>query len=69
MKYGEILTDGEDSVKMDDNNLGLFRRENLRFIFQDYNLLNTLTMKRNIALPLALSKVKAIEIDQSVSEI
>ncbi len=66
---GEILIDGKDIVKMNDDKLALFRRDHLGFIFQDYNLLDTLTVKENIALPLALSKVKASEIDCRVLEI
>ncbi|MCQ6531234.1 ABC transporter ATP-binding protein, partial [Bacillus mycoides] len=66
---GEILINGKDIVKMNDDTLALFRRNNLGFIFQDYNLLDTLTVKENIALPLALSKVKATEIDRRVLEI
>jgi len=66
---GEILIDGKDIVKMNDDQLALFRRNHLGFIFQDYNLLDTLTVRENIALPLALSKVKASEIDQRVLEI
>ncbi|EEL68497.1 ABC transporter ATP-binding protein [Bacillus mycoides] len=66
---GEILIDGKDIVKMNDDKLALFRRDHLGFIFQDYNLLDTLTVKENIALPLALSKVKANEIDRRVLEI
>ncbi|SFJ33021.1 MULTISPECIES: ABC transporter ATP-binding protein [unclassified Bacillus (in: firmicutes)] len=66
---GEILIDGNDIVKMNDDKLALFRRDHLGFIFQDYNLLDTLTVKENIALPLALSKVKTSEIDRRVLEI
>ncbi|MGG2017884.1 ABC transporter ATP-binding protein [Bacillus sp. S10(2024)] len=66
---GEILIDGNDIVKMNDDKLALFRRDHLGFIFQDYNLLDTLTVRENIALPLALSKVKASEIDRRVLEI
>ena len=54
---------------MSDDTLALFRRNHLGFIFQDYNLLDTLTIKENIALPLALSKVKVSEIDRLVLEI
>ncbi|WML34882.1 ABC transporter ATP-binding protein [Clostridium sp. OS1-26] len=66
---GEILIDEKDIVKMDDDKLALFRRDYLGFIFQDYNLLDTLTVRENIALPLALSKVKASEVDFRVLEI
>ncbi len=52
---GEILIDGKDILKMnDDDELALFRRDHLGFIFQDYNLLDTLTVRENIALPLLL---------------
>ncbi|ENQ3080581.1 ABC transporter ATP-binding protein [Bacillus cereus] len=66
---GEVLIDGNDIVKMTDDKLALFRRDHLGFIFQDCNLLDTLTVQENIALPLALSKVKASEIDRLVLEI
>ncbi|CDN39391.1 ABC transporter ATP-binding protein [Bacillus mycoides] len=65
---GEILINGKDIVKMNDDTLALFRRNHLGFVFQDYNLLDTLTVKENIALPLALSKVKATEVDRRVLE-
>lgn len=66
---GEILIDGKDVVSMNDDKLALFRRNHLGFIFQDYNLLDTLTVRENIALPLALSNVKAREVDSRVIEI
>ncbi len=46
-----------------------FRRDKLGFIFQDFNLLDTLTVKENIALPLSLSKVSYRKIDKKVIEI
>lgn len=66
---GEILINGKDIVKMNDGKLALFRRNHLGFIFQDYNLLATLTVRENIALPLALSKVGEREIDRCVLKI
>lgn len=66
---GEILIDEKDVVSMDDDKLALFRRNHLGFIFQDYNLLDTLTVRENIGLPLALSNVKAREVDSRVIEI
>lgn len=66
---GEILIDGKDVISMNDDKLALFRRKHLGFIFQDYNLLDTLTVGENIALPLALSNVKANEVDSRVYEI
>ncbi len=66
---GEILIDNKNIVKMNDDKLALFRRKHLGFIFQDYNLLDTLTVGENIVLPLALSQVKTSEIDSSVLQI
>ncbi|MBM7645954.1 putative ABC transport system ATP-binding protein [Scopulibacillus daqui] len=66
---GSIRIDGNDIGKMKEEQLTSFRREKLGFIFQDYNLLDTLTIEENIVLPLALSKVKAKEIDRRVKEI
>lgn len=66
---GEITIDGQNIVAMNEENLSDFRRNKLGFIFQDYNLLDTLTVKENILLPLALSKVPATEIEKRVNEI
>ncbi|UYO02811.1 ABC transporter ATP-binding protein [Paenibacillus sp. PSB04] len=66
---GEIIIDGHNIVTMNEEKLSDFRRNRLGFIFQDYNLLDTLTVKENILLPLALSKVSAAEIEQRVNEI
>lgn len=44
--------------KLTDRNLAIFRRRNLGFVFQDYNLLHTLSIQENIVLPLALEGVK-----------
>ncbi|MWV44175.1 ATP-binding cassette domain-containing protein [Paenibacillus sp. HJL G12] len=66
---GEITIDGQNIVTMNEEKLSDFRRNKLGFIFQDYNLLDTLTVKENILLPLALSKVPAAEIEVRVNEI
>lgn len=66
---GEIMIDGKNIVTMNDERLSDFRRNTLGFIFQDYNLLDTLTVKENILLPLALSKVSPKEIEKRVEEI
>lgn len=66
---GTITIDGDDIVKMNDKKLSLFRRNKLGFIFQDFNLLDTLTIKENIVLPLALSKVNHKEIEIRVNEV
>lgn len=61
---GSIRIDGTDLAKMNDEQLASFRRNKLGFIFQDFNLLDTLTIKENIILPLALANVKAPEIER-----
>ena len=53
---GSVLINGADITKLKEPNLSKFRREKLGFIFQDFNLLDTMTLKENIVLPLALSK-------------
>src|SRR5690606_38969825 len=49
---GDIVIDGTSIIKMNEEELSSFRRDKLGFIFQDYNLLDTLTVKENILLPL-----------------
>ena len=66
---GHIIINGEDITKLKGNNLNKFRREELGFIFQDFNLLDTLTAYENIALSLTIQKVKANEIDRRINEI
>ncbi|MCM0650207.1 ABC transporter ATP-binding protein [Clostridium swellfunianum] len=66
---GTVTIDSEDIVKMDDEKLSVFRRNKLGFIFQDFNLLDTLTVKENIVLPLSLSKVDLNEIKQRLKEV
>ena len=66
---GHIIINGEDITKLKGNNLNKFRREELGFIFQDFNLLDTLTAYENIALALTIQKVNAHEIDKRVKEV
>lgn len=63
---GSIFIDGIDIVNMKEEQLSAFRRDKLGFIFQDYNLLDTLTVKENIILPLALAKMNANELERRV---
>lgn len=53
---GTISIGGKSFLNLNEDELSLFRRKQLGFIFQDYNLLDTLTLKENIILPLSLSK-------------
>ncbi|GAA0732197.1 ABC transporter ATP-binding protein [Clostridium oceanicum] len=66
---GTVVIDNKDITKMKDKDLARFRRESLGFIFQDFNLLDTLTVKENIALPLALTKVNVKQINKKVGEV
>lgn len=66
---GDIIIGGQQIVGMKEKQLADFRRNQLGFIFQDYNLLDTLTVKENILLPLALSKVPTSEIEKRVERI
>lgn len=66
---GSVLIDGEDVSKMKDAKLSSFRRDKLGFIFQDYNLLDTLTVKENILLPVSLGKVNKKEAERRFQEI
>lgn len=66
---GHIMVNGKDITKLKGNNLNKFRREELGFIFQDFNLLDTLTCYENIALALTIQKVNPKEIDKRVREI
>lgn len=53
---GEVFLDGQDLTKIRDKEISAFRRDNLGFVFQDFNLLDTFTLKDNILLPLVLAK-------------
>lgn len=54
---GQISIKGNEISKMRDSHLSSIRREHLGFIFQEYNLLDTLTVKENILLPVSLTKI------------
>ncbi|MFD1863309.1 ABC transporter ATP-binding protein [Planococcus chinensis] len=58
---GEILIDGVDPHRLGKNDLALFRRRKLGFIFQDFNLLQMLTVEENMVLPLTLDYVPTDE--------
>ena len=63
---GHIYISGRDITKLSSRQLSKFRREELGFIFQDFNLLDTLTAFENIALALTILKKGAKEIDKAV---
>ncbi len=66
---GNIIIDGKDITRLKGKHLNKFRREELGFIFQDFNLLDTLTAYENIAIALTIQKVDHKEIDKKVKEI
>lgn len=66
---GHIYVGEEDITKLKGNKLNQFRREELGFIFQDFNLLDTLTAYENIALALSIQNVKVGDISKRVNEI
>ena len=65
---GHIYVDGEDITKLKGNKLNKFRREELGFIFQDFNLLDTLTAYENIALALSIQNVSASDIAKRIDK-
>lgn len=64
---GSILINGKEPGKLNNKQLALFRRRELGFIFQDFNLLDTLTIKENILLPLVLEGVSIKEMNTRVA--
>lgn len=66
---GHIFVGGEDITNLKGNKLNKFRREKLGFIFQDFNLLDTLTAYENIALSLSIQNVPATKIDEAVKKV
>lgn len=66
---GHIYINDRDITKLKGNNLNKFRREELGFIFQDFNLLDTLTAYENIALALTINKEKAKNIESKIKEV
>lgn len=66
---GHIKVNDEDITRLKGNKLNKFRRESLGFIFQDFNLLDTLTAYENIALALTINKVSVKNIEKRVNEV
>ncbi|WP_067620166.1 ABC transporter ATP-binding protein [Alicyclobacillus acidiphilus] len=63
---GQLVIDGEPVQALSGDALALFRRRKLGFVFQDFNLLDTLTLAENVALPLALDRRPAREVRKLV---
>ncbi|WP_455660660.1 ABC transporter ATP-binding protein [Pradoshia sp.] len=65
---GSIYMEGQDMTKMKDKKIAQFRMNHLGFIFQDYHLLDTLTVKENILLPLSVQKANKKEAEYRFKE-
>lgn len=66
---GKIYIADEDITKLKGNKLNKYRSHELGFIFQDFNLLDTLTAYENIALALSIQNIKVSEINKRVNEV
>lgn len=66
---GTIRINGQDVTRMKQAKLSQFRREELGFIFQDSNLLDTLTARENIVLPLTIARTNSAEISTRVQDV
>ena len=66
---GHIYLDNQDLTEITPKNIAKFRRENLGFILQDFNLLDTLTIHENIALALTINRTKKTKIDEKVVKV
>ena len=65
---GKVFINGKEVRTMGENEIGQFRYENLGFIFQEFNLLDSLTIFENIAVPLTLSNTPLNEIKERVTQ-
>ena len=66
---GHIFIDEKDITELKEKELASFRRENLGFIFQDFNLLDTLTISENISLALIINKEEVNKVEEKVDDI
>ncbi|HHV28782.1 ABC transporter ATP-binding protein [Acetivibrio mesophilus] len=63
---GDVLLSGKDMTKIKDKDIAAFRRDNIGFVFQDFNLLDTFSIKDNIFLPLVLAGKDYKEMEQRI---
>jgi putative ABC transport system ATP-binding protein len=66
---GDVCIEGKSLLDMKKKTLREFRQKRMGFIFQDYNLLDTLTVKENILLPLSLQKTPVTEMEQRLTKL
>jgi bacitracin transport system ATP-binding protein len=69
VSHGTIKIDGNEITRMREKQLAQFRKHHLGFIFQEYNLLDTLTVKENILLPLSINNVSKQAAEQKFTEV
>lgn len=66
---GNILLDGENIAELPQSQLARFRRERLGFVFQDFNLLDTLTLEENIGLALSINHADPHTVQKKVRDV
>ena len=66
---GKVFLEGRDLSSVKERDLAAFRRDNLGFVFQDFNLLDTFSLEDNIYLPLVLAGVEVREMQERLSPI
>lgn len=66
---GTIIMNGQDIIKSSEKELAKYRREHLGFVFQEYNLMDSLTIYENIALALTIKEIPKKEVKQTILEV
>lgn len=64
---GSVMLDGTDMTEIPDGRLAAYRRDNLGFVFQDFNLLDTFSLKDNIFLPMVLARKEYQEMEERLA--
>jgi putative ABC transport system ATP-binding protein len=67
--FGRLMIDGIEPEALKQNDLALFRRRNLGFVFQDINLLQMLTVEENLVLPLTLDGLSVKEMEKRLVDL
>lgn len=66
---GEVFIGGKNILSMKKDDMAIFRRNNIGFIFQEFNLLDSLTVKENIGFPLTLDRINPKTVEDKVNEL
>lgn len=66
---GSVWVEGQNIATVSERNLSAFRRDKIGFVFQEYNLLDTLTVEENIALPLHLKRMKGEQTREALQRV